>query len=279
MAFFACTKLNSDKFVLKLIIDIMSKLGIQTWNRILSGLIGLGLWFVGVFPFALSAQYIDRQKNCTPDTISIELFKSKHEGTTRYRAIECARPSYLGLRIDGGFSGYSYRGSTKAWFENKIVPTFGFALAYKNWNFGTRVKYHSFNPRVNYTFDREILNQKAQVISNKSDWYIGYSLNAKNLISFEPYLSYSVDNFRVKNQAALGQAFTMFSARGVTGGLSINRYVNIGGYEYFSVFMNLAYSMVDYTRTHPSLGKGYVEMTLGVAYKGFYLKQFMEKVQ
>jgi hypothetical protein len=43
--------------------------------------------------------------------------------------------------------------------------------------------------------------------------------------------------------------------------------------------MNLAYSAVDYTRTHPSLGKGYVEMTLGIAYKGFYLRQFMEKVQ
>jgi hypothetical protein len=277
MAFFVCIKLNNDNFVLDLKLDCMGKFLRQYLNRFVC--CWIGVFVVNTSIVSVSAQYIDRQKICPPDTVLIELFKNKLEERIRYRAIECTMPSALGVRFEAGASGYSYGGSTKDWFENKIVPSMGLTLAFKNWNFGTRVKYTTFNPRVNYLFGYEVLDERARVISNKSDWYIGYSINTKSLYSFEPYISYSVDNFRVKNQSTLGQAFNLLSARGLLGGLSVNRYINIGGYEYFSVFMNLAYSAVDYTRTHPSLGKGYVEMTLGIAYKGFYLRQFMEKIQ
>lgn len=155
----------------------------------------------------------------------------------------------------------------------------GFALAYKNLNMGARFKYITFNPGVEYRFGKELLTVNSRVISSKTDFYIGYSLNAKNLISFEPYISYSVDNFRVKNQAILGQAFNLLTAKGFLGGLSLNRYISIGGYEFFSVFVNVAYSMVDYSRTNSQLNKGYLEGTVGVAYKGFYERQFMEKVE
>lgn len=241
-------------------------------------IIFLGLY--GLFSGTmLRGQFVDRSTTCMPDTVKIELFKNKHEDRKRYKAVECFRPSYFGLRLEGGASAYSFSGTTKAWFENRIVPSVGFAVAYKNLNLGVRIKHASFSPRVEYLFGREILTVNSRVISSKSDLYLGYSINAKNLVSFEPYISYSVDNFRVKNQSALGQAFNMLTARGLLGGMSINRYISIGGYEFFSVFVNLAYSMVDYSRTHPQLGKGYIEGTVGIAYKGFYEQRFLKKVE
>lgn len=236
--------------------------------------------FYWVFSSAnIWGQYFERIKTCSPDTIKIELFKNNHEERSRYRAVECIEPTNLGLRFEAGFSGYSYSGNSNDWFENKITPSGGIALAYRNLSIGTRLKFTTFNPGVEYYFGNELLRVNSRVISKKSDFYLGYSLNARNLVSFEPYLSYSIDIFRVKNQASLGQSFNLLTAKGLLGGLSVNRYISIGGYEFFSVFLNFAYSMVDYTRTHAQLNKGYIEGTIGIAYKGFYERQFREKVE
>jgi hypothetical protein len=89
----------------------------------------------------------------------------------------------------------------------------------------------------------------------------------------DPYVGLSRNFFYVANEKELNKEYAIPSVTGVTGGLKlkINRYFHSPIDElYWTPFVNLGYSFVDYKKVNEKLGTGYFEWTIGATYIAFF---------
>ncbi len=230
-------------------------------------------------------QNCNRDTICQMDTIVIQVhpekvhIKGKLDSSYTYKAFKCSKYTDAGLRIDIGISHYYYNAPTRAWLGNHGGPSIGFVLAIRHWNVGFRFKPWTVNPKQNLVFNSDTLSELAKLNPVKLDYFLGYSFDFKYNISIEPYIGYSKTVFAVINEDEIKAKFSIPTANGIIGGLSINKYFKLKEAEYIGIFANLGYSFVDYKATHKSLGLGYSEWTIGVAYKGFFKKEFYKRLK
>ncbi len=224
------------------------------------------------------AQRFEFEKKCDGDTVQVEVFKGGKEGRIRYKAESCQRPSRLGVRLETGAATYSYAPSVTNWIGNTPTISYGLGGAFKRLNFGFRWKPQVVNPKIEILMGDDVLYNSARIRSVKYDFYVSYSFDFKNLVSLEPYLGWTDNRFSVRNQSILAKSYEIPVASGFMGGITLNRYFHMGSYEYFAVFIRAGYSGSDYSRTHPTLDKGFWEAAFGIAYKGFYRHNFYDRL-
>lgn len=247
----------------------------------------LFLIFVMLFiHFNVFSQKCNREIVCLSDTIDVPVFIKKYnsqgvqDSLYTYKAITCNKVTKFGIRFDAGVSQYFYNEPTANWLSNHGGPLFGFSIAYENWNIGARFKPYTINPQKNLDFSSIILSTEAKLNPVKFDFYIGYSFDMKRNFSFEPYLGYSETKFVVINEEQLNNKFNIPSSFGSIIGITLNKYIPTKKkYEYYTFFANIGMGLVDYTRTHTSLGMGYIDLCIGVAFKGFFKREFERKIQ
>jgi len=226
-------------------------------------------------------QKIDNETFCSPDTVLIEYrehIKSTIDSFPPYKVVWCEKYSKIGIRLEIGVSGFLYNRNTKDWIGNHIAPNFNFIFVYDKFNFGFRFKPFTVSPNKELLFENKILKKEAKVNPIKLDFYVGYSFDLKYL-SIEPYLGVSRNSFFVINQDELDEIFSIQKVTGFINGITVNKYFNIKKYHYISVFLNLGYSIVNYKKIHNELGTNYFESSLGVAYKGFFTRKFVQKIE
>jgi len=229
---------------------------------------------------------IDNEVFCYPDTVSIEAPVLRHvqkstfeiASFTPYKFIWCEKRSKIGARLEIGVSSFHYNKSTRDWIGNHVAPNFNFIFVYDKFNFGFRFKPFTVSPEKELLFDNKTLRQEANLNPIKLDFYLGYSFDFKHL-SIEPYLGLSRNNFVVINQNELNETFSIPSATGFINGITVNKYFKTKNYKYISIFSNVGYSIIDYKKVHSTLGANYFEWTLGVALKGFFTKNFRQKIE
>lgn len=195
-----------------------------------------------------------------------------------YKALICESRSKFGLRIEFANSNYYYSEKTSEWLGQHGGPNFNFILTRANSNFGFRFKPWTINPSKDLAFDGVVLPQYADLNPVKLDLYYGYSLNLKYLISFEPYIGYSKSVFSVINQDVLNAVYEIPSVRGIISGCTLNKYFRIRRHEYITVFGSFGYGLVDFSKVHIELDKGYYEWNIGIAYKFFFLNYFYKDI-
>ena len=244
----------------------------------------LGLLFL-TLSGSVYGQIIIDEIFCSLDTMLVKpvnefrhIQKASIDSFEPYKAVWCEKRSKFGARIEIGISSYYYTQKTRNWLGNHGGPNFNFILTYDKFNFGFRFKPWTVNPGEELLFDNSLLPKYADLNPIKLDFYIGYSFDFKH-ISLEPYLGLSRNIFTVINEGELQETFSIPSVTGFINGVTVNKYFRIKKYEYISVFANVGYSIVDYTKVHNTLGKNYFEWSLGIAYKGFFTKKFMQKIE
>ena len=229
------------------------------------------------------AQQYNREQVCSPDTVlirrdRIHMIKSVND-TTSYKALKCSRVSDLGWRIDMGISIYRYKNRTSDWLGNHHGPILGLALAYRKFSLGLKIKPWTLNPGKELAFSQDTLTREAKLNPNKLDFYGSYSINLKHNISIEPYAGWTKNIFYVINNEELNKNFHIPNANGFITGLVINKYFRLKEFQFLSTFFHLGYACTDFSKTHPQLDKGYFEYSFGIAYKSFYKRNFLQRIQ
>lgn len=241
-----------------------------------------GLFFL--LSVNVCGQKISEEIFCSLDTVLVRpvsefrhIQKTTVDSFAPYRAVWCEKRSKFGARFEVGISRFHYNQKTKDWLGNHVALNFSFIFVYDKFNWGFRFKPFTINPNKELLFDNKILPKYAKLNPIKFDFYTGYSFDFKH-ISIEPYLGLSRNIFTVINEDELKETFSIPSVTGFINGITVNKYFRVNKYEYISIFSNVGYSIVDYKKVHNTLGKNYFEWSLGIAYKGFFTKLFMQKI-
>lgn len=222
------------------------------------------------------AQNYEREAVCSSDTVMVP-GNPKLSGRL-YKAFECTKVSKLGLRVELGFNHYGYNPQTRNWLGNHNGPLLGLAIAYGDFNLGIKFKPATVSPRQELAFDGVALTKDAKLNPNKIDYDLSYSINFKHNISLEPYIALTSNSFVVINEAELDRQYHIDKTRGLTLGTSLNKYFRLKNFQFFSVFARYGYGLSDFKKTHSNLGRGYGDIAVGVAYKGFIKQTYWKRL-
>lgn len=231
-------------------------------------------------------QKFNNEVVCSTDTFIIEPHQSMktvmNEDTIikiePYRAVKCTTRSDFGLRVGIGLASYYHNEEMKEWIGNYIGPDLSFTLTIDKVNIGIRFKPTTQKPLTNLEFDGQTLPNEADLNLIKIDYYVGYSLDFENNFSLEPYIGYNRSTFLVINEDELNQEFTFDKTGGAIIGATINKYFETKTDEYISVFGTVGYGFINYKNVHSNLDNGYLECTIGLAYKGFFGRMYNRKI-
>jgi len=238
------------------------------------------LFFLTIFLISpqLFGQAYERNTICKNDTIKVDYVSLKRGVRIQYKAFECEKVSKLGIRVDIGFDHYKYNSKTRNWLGNHNGPLFGLTIAYENFNIGAKFKPATVNPKQDLDFNGETLTNEANLNPIKIDYDFSYSINFKHNFSIEPYVALTANSFTVINEDELGKNYIIDKVHGLTIGTSINKYFHLIDYQFISVFAKYGYGLTNFEKVNSSLGFGYSDFTIGVAYKGFIKQRFLKLI-
>ncbi|MBO9592832.1 MAG: hypothetical protein J7599_07970 [Niabella sp.] len=222
------------------------------------------------------AQNYERNPVCGTDTVIVHS-NPKLSGSS-YEAFECTKVSKLGVRVELGFNHYRYNPKTRNWLGNHNGPLLGLAIAYGDFSLGVKFKPATVTPRQELVFNGVALTKDATLNPNKIDVDLSYSINFKYNISLEPFIALTSNSFLVINEEELGRQYQIDKTRGLTLGTTLNKYFRLKNFQFFSVFARYGYGFSDFKKTHNSLGAGYGDIVLGVAYKGFIKQTYWKRL-
>lgn len=224
------------------------------------------------------AQMCHKDKVCGADTIHVNYRDLKTGDRNSYDAFLCTQVSPLGMRLNFGFSSFSYYGGTRKWIGNHNAGVFGLSVVYGKFNVGLNFKLTTVTPATKLVFSGDTLTKAAKLNPVKADFYAGYSLDLDKNFSIEPHLGLTRNVFYVINEKELNQSFSIPKIYGLTPGVTLNKYFKSRDFQFFSVFISYHYGFTNFRKINPALGKGYSEWTIGLAYKVFAKRTFHEKL-
>lgn len=227
----------------------------------------------------LSAQNYDRDKKCGTDTINIDYVGRKFGNQIKYQAFKCHQVSKLGVRVDLAYNHYNYNSNTKNWIGNHGGATFGIGLLYGDFTMSAEFKPSTVMPKSELTFNGQLLTTQAKLNPIKIEYKVAYSINTICNFTIEPYVAYTRNSFYVINQEQLNRQYQFDKIHSPTFGISINKYFRIKEFQFVSIFFKYGYSMTNYQKLNNSLGKGYNDISVGISYKGFIERVFLERIQ
>lgn len=231
-----------------------------------------------IYSVQLFAQQFNRNVLCMPDTIEVDYLGLKSGQHIHYRALQCEKVSKFGVRVEMGFNHYQYNSATSKWLGNHNGAQFGFALLLGDLNFGVAFKPATVQPREELVFDGQVLSGQAKLNPVKFDFGISYTINFLRNFAIEPYTALSTNSFLVINEKSLGKTHRIKKALGLSLGASVNKYFPIGNFQFLSVFVKFGYGLTNFQKVHNSLGFGYGDLSVGIAYKGFAKQRILKRI-
>lgn len=224
------------------------------------------------------AQSYDKEKHCGTDTIHVNRRDLKYETQLNYFAFQCTQAGKLGIRFDLGYASHTYKGNTKNWLGRHPGGVLGIALVHDKISVGVRFKVATTHPRSLLSFDGQTVEHENELNPAKIDFYGGYSFNLPYNFSVEPYAGITKHLFYVIDEDQFNKKFSIPSLWGFHSGLTINKYFRLKDFQFLSLFASFGYGFADFRKVHPSLGSGYTEWSLGLAYKVMVKRKFLERI-
>lgn len=176
-------------------------------------------------------------------------------------------------------SQYYNNQSTKEWMGNYKSGNIGISIPYQDFSIGIRFfKMASVHPKKELMFNNSPLPKTKILNPVKVDYFASYSINFKPNISIEPFLGVTGNYFHVINQDDPSATYSLSRVFGLNSGFVVNKYFRIREFEFVSAFAGLNYSTTNFNKIHPSLGRGYAEWNIGIAYKGFGKSLYYKRV-
>jgi hypothetical protein len=231
-----------------------------------------------LFSTQVFAQNYERNSICGHDTIEVSYTSRKTGASVQYKAFECTKVSKLGIRVELGFNHYRYNTKTENWLGNHNGPLLGLTIAYGDFNVGVKFKPATIRPKQNLDFNGEQLTSDAKLNPNKIDYDLSYSLNFRHNISLEPYIALTANSFVVINEKELGKSYHINKTKGLTAGVTLNKYLHLRDFQFLSVFARYGYGLTNFKTVNPNLGAGYSDIAIGIAYKGFIKQKLLRRI-
>ena len=223
-------------------------------------------------------QTYNKDKTCGADTIYIDTRSLKTGDGINYKAFSCTQVSHFGIRVNLGFSWFSYYGGTKKWIGNHNAGVFGLALVYGKFNLGVDFKLTTVTPGSKLVFSSDTLTPEAKLNPIKAVFFTGYSIDLKNNFSLEPHVGITKNSFYVINEKELNTSFNIPKVYGLNSGVTLNKYFRLKEFQFISVFFSYNYGFTNFKKINPNLGKGYSEWSCGLSYKVFGKRSFHERL-
>lgn len=222
------------------------------------------------------AQYIDWTPVCGTDTITVDY--RGHRGPVHYKAFECTKVGKLGIRIDAGVNSYRYSDRTRRWLGDHNGGAVGLALAHGHYSLGAWFKVSTVNTRKSVLYNGQDLPGGTRMNPVKIQYEFSYSFNFKYNFSVEPYIGLTSNSFHVFNLDTLVRTYPVLKVKGAAAGLTLNKYFRMQKLEYIAVFFKYGYGFTNFKRVNRELGRGYHDISFGLAFKAFGKQNFHKRI-
>jgi len=200
------------------------------------------------------------------------------DSTYTIRILKCVKSSPLGLKFEAGYSRYFYNRKTAEWIGQHGGPTFGLTFIIENTNVGVKFKPWTLDTKESLDINGYALPMNTKLNPIKIDYFLSYNFTLKRNIIFEPALGYTRSIFVILNEDITGSSFSIPKTGGFLVGISASKYITINYNEFLSIFGNVEYAFVNYSKVSSDLGYGYFDFTLGIAFKGYFKKLVLKRI-
>ena len=162
------------------------------------------------------------------------------------------------------YSKYYYAPETSSWLSDFSAPSIYILGRYRQFELLLTFRPTTINPKRNLVFNADTLTAAAQLNPIKLDLSLGYKVKLTNNSLFTPYLGYSISSFTVINEDQIGKKYDIPSTSGITLGANISYLLPVSFAWDIEFLLGAHYSFIDYSKVHPSLGKNYWGVDLGI---------------
>jgi hypothetical protein len=223
-------------------------------------------------------QIYNKDKVCGADTVYVDTRSLKTGDRINYKAFSCTQVSQFAIRVNVGFSSFSYYGGTQKWIGDHNAGVFGLALVYGKFSVGLDFNLTTVTPRSNLVLSSDTLTPQAKMNPIKAVFSTGYSIELKNNFSLEPHVGITKNSFYVINEKELNTSFNIPDVYGLNSGVTFNKYFRLKEFQFISAFFTYNYGFANFKKINPKLGKGYSEWSCGFSYKAFGKRSFYERL-
>ena len=200
------------------------------------------------------------------------------DSTYTIRVLKCVKSSPLGLKLEAGYSRYFYSKKTAEWLGQHGGPNFGLTFIFENANVGVKFKPWTLDTKNSLDINGYVLPIMTKLNPIKIDYFLSYNFNLQRNITFEPSIGYTRSIFVIMNEESAGSSFSIPITGGLVLGISSSKYFTLNYNEFLSIFGNVEYAFVDYTKVSSDLGYGYFDFTIGIAFKGYFKKLVLKRI-
>jgi hypothetical protein len=229
-------------------------------------------------------QIRDKRLICDPNPTVINKLNRKIvnnkvvDSTYTIRILRCVKSSPLGLKLEAGYSRYYYNRKTADWLGQHGGPNFGLTFIIENTKVGFKFRPWTLYPKKSLDINGNVLPITTKLNPIKTDYLLSYNFNLKGNFTFEPTLGYTRSSFVILNEDKTGYSFSIPKTGGLLAGISARKYLTIKYNEFLSIFGNVEYAFVDYSKVSSDLGFGYFDLTLGIAFNGYFKKLVLKRI-
>lgn len=170
------------------------------------------------------------------------------------------------MKIGGGYSHNFYHKYTSDWLGKFRSMNLFMTFGYDNYNLNLLFKPMSINPQMELEFDGKVLPLEAKLNPIKSEVNIGYELNLRYNFRTEPYLGYVGHSFTVINEDMLGESFDIKTARGLTIGVNLFKYIKLRGSSSIGGFINCNYNLINFRKVNSELNNNFFAFSYGLLF-------------
>jgi len=199
------------------------------------------------------------------------------DSTYTIRFLKCEQSVPLGFKFDVGYTQYFYDSKTANWLGQHGGPYFGLIFSYENIDFGCKFKPWTLYSKNDLSIGNNLLYSNTKINPIKLDYLFGYNFYFNNLI-IEPAIGYSRSSFIIQKDYQNAYNFKIPKTGGILLNISLSKYFLLKYNEFLIIFGNADYAFVDYSKVSPTLGSGYFDLTLGIAFRGYFKKLELKRI-
>jgi hypothetical protein len=224
------------------------------------------------------SQRYDPERICKSDTLTGYRRSNPHEReyakaprgvSDTFRYVWCSEVSPLAFRVDMGFSWFRNEPAMRDWVGHHNGHDLGVSVSYKRWSIGARFKLETVLTKRPIDNSTMVLPEGVMLNPVKIDYYFGYAFDIGRRFTVEPSLGVTKNMFKVIEPELKELNWDFANVYGLLAGVTLNQYIRLNKTKYLVVWGQVNSGASNYQKIHPTLGRGYVEFSIGVGYKIF----------
>lgn len=211
---------------------------------------------------------------CGTDTIHVNHRNMHSAKTIHYDAFLCNSVSKWGIRTEIGRSSFQYTPATSRWLGRHAGGSFALHVAYGKVNVGARAVLTTTKLQMPMQVDGQLLPTEARLNPAKIEYSVAYTQHIVANFCVEPFVAITSNKFYVTNEDTLKAHYQIPQVNALTAGVGVHKYFTIAQYQYLCAFVRYAHCFANFGKVNPTLGKGYDEWQMGIAFKMFGARKY-----